>query len=786
MTDVKNNISSQNSLLYDLSNNEIDQIISDYKCFKEISFTFFIDANDILSHIDPYNLIYPDDDRLFKTNLADSFYAIKSLLKFKAGKIYLLKEYAEEFSLHKKKFNEISSISKDFKDKLREFADKKNDFWAVENDEKIRQLVSEHFSELYFIVWRRDKPFYDLYQETFNNNKIKQDHELEQSYFSDESIFGEEEHSEKIKMIYDLFPTPGYSSLIDSIAIYKIFLMNRISRHDVRYIYFSSASKSKVVMNKLQTLIDNREWQWLKYIMLNNPGEELFFFRNRNYSFGYIIYKTLNKKTGDSEKIFKEYCTLKGDNKIISGLLKKARESIENLSIFADCKLDDEELKYSYKSNKNIEYLFQKIISLKQGISNTKKIDIVDEEIFATDLIKRLHKFSQEHELIINRGKDNIISLPNTIPPLFIFQKDSSKKTAGFYPQKTTIEELALHACAGTSEAHRISREAALALFEKKESNNNEINNLLIIFLLIIIKYKTDSKKDSDIIAYESCEKFEKYISKKIHVYNLASEDNKRQIEKLEALQRELQVLKAWALRRTGEPFNKLNLVKSKFQHKVFADKYPNDYRFYLSHFLTRVNWLYPFKDLYHNNINEINQYVEETIRIGVQAMERINAINDSEGGVYLYQIQKTMINSLCFVYCVRLDLLLLQNKGLKVKSKKSIKLLEEIVYYKKLRKEENLQFEDNYESRTVTQPVFSYVESYVEYLEASMQRTKVLQKLKYAEQSISDAISLVKKDEKHRAFFLDCCEKLAEVISRKINKLDSEYESFIMKVKTG
>ncbi|MEM8926780.1 MAG: hypothetical protein AAGC45_01155, partial [Bacteroidota bacterium] len=258
----------------------------------------------------------------------------------------------------------------------------------------------------------------------------------------------------------------------------------------------------------------------------------------------------------------------------------------------------------------------------------------------------------------------------------------------------------------------------------------------------------------------------------------------KRNKENLETILRELQVLKAWALRRKGEPYNKINLIKSKIQHNSIIKTYPEDYRFYLSLFLTRVNWLYPFKDFYRNDLNEINQYVQDTILIGTQTMDRINDINKKGVGTYLYQIHKTMINSLCFVNCVRLDLLLLQNKNLNQKSKKSIKLLQEIIAYKRLRKERNPKSRDNYESLTSSQPVFSYVESYVEYLEASMKKNGAYEKLKFAKQSIDNAIKSVKKDREHRAFFFECCLKLSELISAKMEALDSEYESFIMNIK--
>jgi len=785
MTKKKGKKELGESLLYELGKEEINQIVSDHKCFNEIEFTFFIDANDILSYIDPYNLIYPDDERFFKNNLADSFYAINSLLNYKSKSVYLLKEYAEEFNLHKKKFNEISSISIDFQNLLRELDSKETSKSVHENDERLKKLISERFSEIYFIVSRRDKAFYELYKAAFSDGKIQDQHPLEKYYFEEDSIFKDEDHSNKIKQIYDLFPSTGYSSLVDSIAIYKVFLLNQLSRHDIRYIYFSSAQKSRIVLDGLMKNLHLGEWKWLREILEDSPGEKLCFFRNKNYSFGYVIHKILFKKTNNAQKVFEEYCTLKGSNSVITELLNKTRENIENLSIFSDCKLNDYEIHHSVKSNQNIERLFNKIISLRESIGKTKKIDIVEEEIFASGLVQHLYNFSKENELIINRGKDNIISLMNTIPPLFVLNDYLNWNSGGHKAYKSKVETLILHACVNTSETLRISREAALKLFDGDTGNNTEINNLLIIFLLILIKYESIEKKDSDTIAYELSEKFENQLKGKLRLYELAANDNRKQIKRLEYILRELYILKMWAIRRKGEPFSKIALLKSKGMHEDLGNTYPDDYRFQFSYFLTRASWLYQIKNLNksEDDLNEINQYVEETIRIGTKAINLIFPIKNITDDFYLSYANRTIFNSLSFMNCVRLDLLLLQNRNLKKHSKKSRELLQTILKYKHLRKKKKANFEDTYESLVNYQPVFAYVESYIEYLEACMKSTGVSEKLGFAKESIEGAINLLKKDKGHRPFFLNCCQLLSETITKKRENTDIKYESFIMKL---
>lgn len=778
----------KNSLLHKLREKEIQQIFTDHALYYTVNYTFFIDADDILSYIDPYGLIYNKNGSKEIDDLADNFYAINSLLEHKRGKVYLFNEYSEELDLHKKKFNEIFVKSENFIEVLSE----KNKLISTS---EIRSYISKFFSEIYFILKRRGKSFYDIYEDIFYDEKVKENHKLEESYFDNEEIFLEEEHRERIELIYDLFPkkAKGYSSLVDAICIYKIFLLNQISPQRTRYIYFSSANKSKNIFNKISTKINNSEWSWLKEIMKDNPEEKLFFYRNNKYNFGYIIYRILSKKIGSSnnaKSVFKDYCKKKSEDSIIIDLLNEKREYLENLSIFTDCKLSSEELKYSTKNEKNIDHLLSEIENLKE-LTEIKKIDFIKEIIFTTGLVQELYAYLKGHDLKIDRGLDNIISLFNTLPPLFalneyILVENKYKKF------QDEVEDFIAYASFSTEDKNRISVSTVLSFLntyrdngEKKEFNLSEISNLLIIFLLILIKYTSDEGEDSNFLAYKYCDSYERQIRRRIDTYKLKENEYTLEIKESEFLLRELAVLKVWSLRRRGQYYSSMVL---KFSDKIHADliaKYPNDFRFKLSSFLSRVNYLYYYKDFHKSNLNRVNIYVEEAIQMGEDAKKEITKLKKFENHFYLIYSYKTIINSLGFIYCIRLDLLLYQNIEQYGFSKKSMFLYRKIKDYKDLRKElrSNIN-EQSYREKEVYQPVFSYVEAYIEYLEAHIiDEEEIEEKIGHAKKSINRALKNLKKDKKDRPFFYSCCEKLKVLIERKEKNLTNMFESFILNV---
>ncbi|MFD2568291.1 hypothetical protein [Pseudotenacibaculum haliotis] len=778
--------SYKSSLLYDLSKKEIQQIFTDYKYYGEISHVFFIDAYDILSFIDPYNLLYEGQKDSVDKTYVDSFYAMNALLNHRKGMIYLFDEYDDELDVHKKKFNEISYVNEKLNDLI-------NNNAAEFDEEKARQFISEFYSEIFFILKRRDKSFVDLYNDIFENKKVKRNYKYEELFFGDDDIFFTDANKENIGLIYDLFPKDkrGYSSLIDAICIYKIILLNYYSIDDgVRYMYFSSAKKTKILFEKLTEVIDKKEWTWLKKIMKKFPGEELFFHRNNNYNFGYIIYNVLKgKKYRNSQIIFEDYCDRKEESSPIYDILLKTREKVENESIFLDSKLTDDELAYSARNNKNVDSLLIELKKLYKTKEDGKKIDFIKINLFTYELAQELIKnLNRGEDVIIDRGQDNIISLFNALPPLFMLNDYLLEGENIYKRYQSEIENLIIYASTKKHDKNRISQHAVFKLLQNYQLDSsllNDVDNLIIIFLIIFIKYTSDNNEDSNYIAYQECNKFTHVIKKKLKRLNAVKNKNSKQKKHYRFILRELSVLSLWSMRRKGNDVINLYVIKRDEKiNEEFIKEYGDDYRFKLSYFLIGINYLYDFKELNRNNLNEINIYLSSLIERGEACKNEIERIPSYEENKYLPHTYKTVINSLSFVYCAKLDVLLSTNTEVKTRlSKKGKEIYNKILELKKLRKDLKSSLEQDYDDKKIFHPVFPYVEAYIEYLEAFMDKKADSQKLKFAKESIELAIKNLKTDKINRPFFLKCCKRLRKLIVKMEKKKSDNFESFILSI---
>lgn len=780
--------SYKSSLLYDLSKEEIKQIFTDHKFYGDISHIFFLDADDILSFIDPYNLLYEGQKDTVKRTFVDSFYAMNALLNHRKGKIYLFDEYNDELDLHKKKFNEISFVSEKLNDLI-------NGNVAKFDEEKARQLISEFYSEIFFILKRRDKSFSDLYNDIFENKKVKRNYEYEELFFGDDDIFFTDENKEKIELIYDLFPKEkrGYSSLVDAICIYKTILLNYYSIDDsIRYMYFSSAKKTKVLFKNLAKVINTKDWKWLKKIMEKFPEENLFFHRNNNYNFGYIIYNVLETKNyRNSQNVFRNYCEKKEENNPIQDILLRTREKLENESIFLDSKLTDDELSYSSKNDKSVELLLIELKKLYETKEQGKKIDFIKLNLFTYELAQELiENLNKGEDIIIDRGKDNIISLFNTLPPLFVLNDYLLEAENIYRRYQVEVERLIIYASTKKHDKYRISQHDVFKLLQNYQSESsllNDVDNLIIIFLIIFIKYTSSNGEDSNYVAYQECNKYTNEIKKKLRRLNTFENKNKFSglKEHCNFILRELAVLSLWSMRRKGNDVIDISIIKrdEKINEELIKE-YGNDYRFKLSYFLTGINYLYDFKELNKNNLNEINIYISGLIERGEACKDEIERIPFYEKKSYLLHTYKTVVNSLSFVYCAKLDVLLSSNTEVKTKlSKKGKEIFNKILELKGLRKDLKSYLEQDYDDKKIFHPVFPYVEAYIEYLEAFLNSNPKSKKIDFAKESIESAIKSLKTDKVNRPFFLNCCKRLKKLIVKMEKKESNNFESFILSV---
>ena len=132
------------SLLHNLEESEILQIIQDYESYKTTKFLVCVDAHDILEYVDPFMLLYGKKrhDEDFGI-LSDKYYAFDSLSRRKGG-VILLNEYKLEIKNHQRKFNDYGGISKIVFDRI--IAE---DFNLTEDSET---LILENLSSIFFVL----------------------------------------------------------------------------------------------------------------------------------------------------------------------------------------------------------------------------------------------------------------------------------------------------------------------------------------------------------------------------------------------------------------------------------------------------------------------------------------------------------------------------------------------------------------------------------------------------------------------------------------------------------
>ncbi|MGH1387869.1 hypothetical protein [Kordia sp.] len=804
----------ENTLLYQLDPEEIDQIINDYECFNTIKFCFNIDAYDIQKYIDPFDILYKKYNKneislskKLQQDLvirADKFFALDTLFVTSKHKNYLLKEYKVELNQHKNQFN---SHRKNYEMVL-------NILDGVDH-EKIESYISENFSEFYFLLSGYSISVSDRFKKLVDNKLIKTNVEYEEKFFSNLNPFQEEDR-ERIVSIYNLFKKKSYADFLDAVAIYKVFILNDKNIQGKRFIYFSSASKSYVVLEKIKLLLEenHKDWIWLKNIVKKHQGEKLLFFRNDAYYFGFYVYKTLLKQNLEYDKdrynrffrlacLNRKFLNESAYIDAVSSLIFKQREVYENFTVFYERFDFIKKLEASSIKHKNSRQLLNKIQALINNIGEKNNLfealDIrISDAVLSFDIIETLWNFCcLGTEMEFDRGNDKVISLFNTIPPLFILNRkkfpDSEKKSL----LQNNVEGLILFASLNETEESRVDLEKIIDLLHECKTNRNDYNDLLYIFLLMFIKY-TEKEKDSNELAFEYSERKLSEIENKYEKFkDFPHKFNKED----KFLIQELNVLKLWAFRRVGHKFSNHALDEIDRQHKNLKKLYNEDYRFKTSHFLSRIDFLYPFIKGNSDNLDLIINYVNQTINFGNDARHSLMESN-YKTDAFTRRNYLTLTNSLCFSYCVKLDLILYKESRKSPNTFNSIKLIKisninEI--YKNLVGDDGLKYKRKenfktkhqnssmtYEEYLYKHPVFAYVEAYVEYLEAHLNINNKEKKIKEALKALRIGMSAMRKDSERRPLLIksfEILEKILEEFKTQKNKLTNSYSCFILKL---
>ena len=795
----------KSSLLYELEEKDYDQIYIDYNNINKLEFEFVVDANDILEYIDPFSILYDNGQVRSKDYKADLNYAFKSLLGLKDKKLYLLPEYERELQVHKDLIAKIPMIH----GKLLEESFKKE---GVKN----KDFVEQNASLILLIISGYSKTIDDVYKELFQEPRIERfSSDLYEKIFVDGDFSDEDKN--RIKDIYELFPKKRYPDFVDAVGIFRIFMLNKDVEKGKRYIYLSSAKKSKQVLNEIHRRIENDDpkWLWLKKIVdSKHSNEKCLFLRNKQYVFGFFIYKYLlqleikngivNKKE-HKKNIIKHLINISlldveelKENEVYEIIAQK-REQLENFSVINNSNITDFMNEHSSSGNKYFDNLYE---SLKEYINNNPKTPKYDflEERFTLGILNKLKEFCDENTLIFDRGKDKIISLFNSIPPLFLLNRVyDSRNLNKIFEGKIRglmLEINEKHIYDVTKQSIDIA--SVLKILEESDPDKNFSNNLVFIFIIIIIEYSFKSKGETDMmsdeLAFNLCVDFEPVLKERINKNKTDQELNKNKtslVEKGEFFEntlRELYVLKLWADRRKGADYSKDDLEKKEKQHKILENKYPDDYRFYFSHFLTYLNLFYGFKESIRENkkekqLKDLEAYVEKMILCGEKTLKTLLNVSGYEEDSILKETHRTLLNNIAFTYCIRLDIQL-QKTGIKRANTKEmdsfVKSKDKIREKLNARKQVNPQADWN-ELRS-KHPVYYYTESYGEYLEAIVDDSQ--EKLENASKAINKALEGIIKVK--RSFFYKCCTLLNTLIEKNKTWKSIEYESFIMQLETS
>lgn len=795
----------KNSLLYELEEKDYDQIYIDYNNLNKLEFEFVVDANDILEYIDPFSILYDNGQIKNSDYKADLNYAFKSLLKLKDKKIYLLPEYKKELDVHKDLIAKVPMIHS----KLLEENFKKE---GIKN----KEFIEQNASLILLIISGHSKTLNDVYKELFTENRIASfPKELYDGIFKDGEF--SDDDKEKIKEIYEFFPKKNYPDFVDAVGIFRVFMLNKDAQKGKRYIYLSSAKKSKQVLNEIQKKLDDDDpkWMWLKKIIdSKHANERRLFLRNKQYIFGFFIYKyILDLKIKDKNVSSNEHkkniiqhlinISLQDvsdlqDNKVYEIIAKK-REELENLSVINNYNMlafMDEHSKSS--GSKYFDKLYE---NLKEYIENNEgppKYDYLEEKV-TVDILDRLKEFCSNNTLMFDRGKDKIISLFNSMPPLFLLNNmyDTAHVNDVYEGEirALMLEVNEKNIIDVTKEG--ISNDRILEILKSTDYKKNYSNNLVFIFILIIIDYSFKYNEETvDHLISKLFENLKERIHKNEADYELALKDNKnlKNLVKKKTfsanIARELHILKLWTDRRKGANYSENILKEKDAEHIKLEKKYPNDYRFYFSHFLMYLNLFYAFKEsiiedgkVDFEKQNLLENYIKKMISIGEKSLDILKQVPGYNDDSILKETYRTLLNNISFVYCIQLDIIL--NSYSDAENNYNEDHAKLVDYKNKIRNNLDLRKETNpdidWDILRDKHPVYYYTEAYGEYLEGVVDKNE--HKLKHASKAIKNALKGIEKG--HRSFFHKCCSLLNDIIENNKTLKNVAYESFIIKLKT-
>lgn len=791
-----------NSLLYKLNIDEMDQIIYDYKSKKE--FIYCIDAHDILSHIDPFNKLYNGVTGKFKNQdfgiISDNYFAFDLLLNNAKSRSFILKEYFIELRKHKNKIIEFDTVN-DFIEKIK--IKKKFNFNL---DSEV--FLKENSSEIFFVLSGYSKSIYQKFIDLFSNELIGFNLDFESVVFSEDGDFNEIDKA-RISKLFELFPDKKVADFIDAICIYKVFKLNDKNESvDKKYIYFSSAYKTKEIFKKIKFRLEakDEDWIWLREILKKYENEELLFFRSKKYIFGFSVYTSLSYRYGFKKmsqikslnNLFRTLCTTHLRNEknnsnfesLLYDLMYLKREKYESITVLENVY---EKLKEFSKLDTNKDNdIKQLILKIRDYSKSKSKINFKENfskffiEKISINLKEELIRYSsiKKEEIDLDRGNDNIISLFNVLPPLFVGTKFKKVRTPYVSDFQEVVENLILFASNKIKDKDRTNKDQINEILVKCKNKNDDFNNLLFLFILVFIRYKSKNGLDSNELVYSYCIKLEENLLKENTLLLSKKTSNPRGIKNLQLILKELKVLELWAYRRIGHRYDEGELLKIISQHKqlLIEHEYKKDYRFAYSLFLTKLNFIYDFIQINISNLERIIIYLNDIINFGKEAEKRI-IDNYDINNEYINYTLITLKNSISFCYCIKLDVILYGKfiKKTKIYETKKIdkmfKKLKRLKDKRKLEGEKINKFAFNEKSKT--QPVYSYVEAYIEYLESF----EVKRQIDRAFEAISVSLYSLEHEDKKRDFFSFCCTTLKRLIEQRKNDLTGNYESFIVKI---
>ena len=613
------NINIENSLLNELTDEDIREIYYDYLLSKQnYEFHYVIDADEIANYCHPFS---NKQDKDFG-EVADEEFIIDYLFNTSKRKIIFLEDYFNEligtrvFLLSSLNLNLLKETVNRYK---HSFLDLIKEVEEVEKDksEYIKKII-QHYSFLLSFSTGSYKNKLNKFNNLMAYPSINIEGQIKDSDIS--RFLSNYKRNDKLNTkIYKNFKFQTTSKLNDINALLKTYHLTNSTMNEGKKKIFYFLSSSTEDIQSLRIKILNKEIENTNFIVEKLLSKSFSLIRSKRQLFASLIYQTFNNK--DNPTNYTEFRqtiknlkksfnndTLKGKIRQLAQNQNQNKEIIENLTVLYN---NRKELLKNGKENDNTFKIsinnFERIIEIKKDypsdvkifedqISNfIKKVDSsLDEEfgkknlkkrydaikqfmrhsIFETEVIDnfllQLDSDKKYNEIKINKGDDPIESIFNVFPVLFEF--DFYKKI--FFPFLQEIKNLTVF-------DKKLLQKFTNNLDVIEASNNNIFP--FILYLFLIVKYRDPSKNYSgNFFVYKRSKRLIQNYKSKI---KYSSNEYIKEIKKKELA--DIYAIGCWAAMRSR---------KYKFAYKLSKEakeEFPKDPRFDFSLALIGYSWKY-------------------------------------------------------------------------------------------------------------------------------------------------------------------------------------------------